>query len=478
MNIGIHSVGLATAQGNAADILNAASLRAPGSLPWSPSRWATCDICRPALGVDPSLSGAARWQQLAKLALEDCLYGKSFAPGTPLVVASGNGAADGFDAAGWQNAFDTASLLRNTPWADQSLPVVSASCASGLQALYLATKLLAAHDEVFVLAVDILSAPSHENFEALRVLSANPAPWQNANAGFVPGEAAVALRLTRNPGEMLHLSGPVLRQDLGKNSGLTTVLATLLTATPQLIIGQGSGPSKMDQLELDALARHVDLRVPLTTCLLHFGHTNGASGLLSIALAALAQRTSGQLPTLSLGAATATDGRPLADLANPSNTLILCRSLSGACSAAVVSRSDHPGQPHTPPAGSWQATNRAIPLMSPLLRSIAADALRNRPPTPPDLLVVRLERPIAPPRGAQIGGRLLPSAILEITPGFIPQLIARCWGFTGAAICLVGDDSTKAGAGQLLQACRKSGLVVCSVEICGSGEGRHVDWNI
>src|SRR5690348_205229 len=103
MNSGIHSVGLATAQGGTADILSSAPLLAPGPLPWSPSRWTTCNFCRPARGVAPSLSGAARWQRLAKLALEDCLNGSLLAPGTPLVVASSNGAADSFEAASWHN---------------------------------------------------------------------------------------------------------------------------------------------------------------------------------------------------------------------------------------------------------------------------------------------------------------------------------------------------------------------------------------
>src|SRR3954468_4549010 len=127
MNIGIHSVGLATAQGGTADILSDAPLLTPSPLPWSPSRWTTCNICRPARGVAPSLSGIARWQQLAKLALEDCLGDSPLAPGTPLVVASSNGAADSFESAGWLNAFATNNLLHDTPWTGQSLPVVSAS---------------------------------------------------------------------------------------------------------------------------------------------------------------------------------------------------------------------------------------------------------------------------------------------------------------------------------------------------------------
>ena len=37
----------------------------------------------------------------------------------------------------------------------------------------------------------------HRPQEALRVLASDPAPWQPAATGFIPGEAAVALRLRR-----------------------------------------------------------------------------------------------------------------------------------------------------------------------------------------------------------------------------------------------------------------------------------------
>ena len=48
--------------------------------------------------------------------------------------------------------------------------------------------------QVVVLAVDILSQGSHQNFESLRVLSESlDFPWQPESNGFIPGEAAVAL---------------------------------------------------------------------------------------------------------------------------------------------------------------------------------------------------------------------------------------------------------------------------------------------
>jgi len=114
--------------------------------------------------------------------------------------------------------------------------------------------------------------------------------------------------------------------------------------------------------------------------------------------------------------------------------------------------------------------------MHKILRQLAAEAPQNRPDGPPDVLIVRLDRPLSPPAEAVIGGRLLPSAVLELTPGFASQLVARCWGFDGAALCLVGGDG--ADAFGLKAACAYSGLKLAHVNISGSGDNRAIEWNV
>src|SRR5262249_33926613 len=147
------------------------------------------------------LRGVARWNALARAALAECL-GESAAGGAagdaPLVIASCNGAAHQLSADEWAAAFDSRALLDGTPWQGRALPVLTGSCASGLQALYAARALLAAgSDPVYLLAVDVLSRAAHENFEVMRVLApAQAAPWQPQASGFLLGEAAVALRLS------------------------------------------------------------------------------------------------------------------------------------------------------------------------------------------------------------------------------------------------------------------------------------------
>jgi hypothetical protein len=477
MNIAIASIGLATAQGNVTNVLNGNSPRPPAELLWSADRWTTCRFCRPVHEIDPALSGAARWQALAKAALDDCLSERMPSAETALLIASCNGGAEDFNMKSWGTAFDARLLLAGIAWAGVNLPVISASCASGLHALYLARQLLATgRDEVIILAVDILSASNHDNFEGLRVLSSgsNP-PWQATGTGFLLGEAAVAMRLvpTKKADSTPCLAGPVLGNDLNGNHAPERVLQPLAVTTPDLILGQGTGPAEIDAIELSALRSCIDLNVPLATPLTHFGHTLGASGLLSVALAALAP-----LPLLSMPAPFAVDGRPLANgSTKPAKVMIVCRALSGACAAACISTTAYEHNP-SPVSQIWQQVCAPEPLMHEALQRIAEEAMPNRPAKPPDMLIVWLEAPLAPRNKAYIGGRLLPSAVLEITPGFVPQLIARCWGFTGPAFCLVGETSVEVGVFQLFQACRNSHRSVRLIRVRGNGDHREVEWNV
>jgi hypothetical protein len=475
----VAGVGLATAQGGAAELLAGAAAGSepfpPEPLPWPADRWTTSHLCRAARGLDPGLTGAERWRALARQALDECCAGSPPTAGTPLVVASCNGAAPGFEPAAWRGAFDAAGLLLDVaPWADARLPVASAACASGLQGLFLARLLLeGGADEVVVLAVDVLSAASHANFEALRVLSPElQTPWQPRTEGFLCGEAAVALRLRRGgPGP--RLCGPTLGQDLNGEEGeggLERALDALDPFDVGLILGQGTGPSEVDRAELAALRRAVpDLAVPLTTPLFGFGHTLGASGLLNLALAALGGPRA--LPALALPASRAADGRSLLDRPDErqGSCLVVCRALGGACAAAGLCGDGKVREPKPANLG-WAAPGTPGPLHHPLLRRLAEEAPGHRPPEPPDLLVVCLAEPLTPPPRAVVGGRLLPSAVLEITPGRAALQVAQGWGYRGPALCLVGADLHPS----LLATLAASGRRIRVVYIHPGYE--HVEW--
>jgi Beta-ketoacyl synthase, C-terminal domain/Beta-ketoacyl synthase, N-terminal domain len=467
MTIAINGIGLATAQGNTAEIVESQSFRAATELPWTASKSNISRVCYPASGIDETLSGVRRWQALAKTALAEVA-----GPGkTPLLLASCNGSAG----ESWEEAFDAKALLEGTPWAYDDLPMFSSSCASGIHALYAARELLisGAVDEVLVLAADILARSNHENFESLRVLAERPGtPWQSTSTGFILGEAAVVLRLANVEDAPTTVNGPELGSDLVDHDGLSSVIETLAPGNPAMISGQGTGPYANDVAELKALGNFVDKNVPISTPLSHFGHTLGASSLLSIALAAL--NLNKAVPALANPEIKTSDGRPLWNGRSTDSVLATCRALNGACAATSLGRISH-AKPQ-PRCSGWKSSVAPGPLMNYTLKTLASEAFEQRPAEPPDVLILRLEKPLAPPSSAIISGRLLPSAVLEITPGFASQLIARCWGYTGPALCLVGNvDADPYG---LTNAFRESGQNVFQVNLRGSGDNRAIEWNV
>ncbi|HKN84624.1 MAG TPA: beta-ketoacyl synthase N-terminal-like domain-containing protein [Pyrinomonadaceae bacterium] len=468
MTIAINGIGLATAQGNTSEILESRSFRMPMELPWGASKSHISRLCYPAAGI--ALSGVARWQALARAALAEVAgTGK-----TPLLMASCNGGAT----ENWEEAFETKALLEGTQWADDDLPVFSSSCASGIHALYAARELLmsGAVEEVLVLAADILARSNHENFESLRVLAEEPCTsWQSTSSGFILGEAAVVLRLARAKDDtaLTVLHGPELGSDLVEHDGLSSVIETLAPVNATMIFGQGTGPYANDAAELRALGSFVDKNVPISTPLSHFGHTLGASSLLSIALAVV-------LPSFANSPDSTTDARPICSTGPPwppphgfKNILAICRALNGACAATGVGRISK-RKTQRRKAG-WERSVIPGPLMNPMLKRLASEAYEQRPVDPPDVLILHLEKPLAPPPSAIIGGRLLPSAVLEITPGFASQLIARCWGYTGPALCLVGNVDTDPYG--LTNTFRESRQTVYQVKVRGSGDNRAIEWN-
>jgi hypothetical protein len=118
---------------------------------------------------------------------------------------------------------------------------------------------------------------------------------------------------------------------------------------------------------------------------------------------------------------------------------------------------------------AWGPRSVIPPLRDPVLRRIAGEAAAARPAEPPDLLIATLEAPLPP--AARIGQRILPTSVLEMTPGFVPQLVARAWGHRGPAICVVGGDP-----GPMLAACRAAHERVYRIAIRGMDE-RDVEWD-
>jgi hypothetical protein len=87
--------------------------------------------------------------------------------------------------------------------------------------------------------------------------------------------------------------------------------------------------------------------------------------------------------------------------------------------------------------------------------------------------MVRLGEPLTPPPRALAGGRLLPSAVLEITPGRAALQIAQGWGYQGPALCLAG--SVEAGRDPLPAALQGSGQRIRVIYIDPGKD--HVEWS-
>jgi 3-oxoacyl-[acyl-carrier-protein] synthase-1 len=479
INIAISSAGISSAQGNVTKILAGELILEPSAaLPWETEAGADSQLCRPAIGIAPELKGAKRWRALALAALEECLANQIIAAEVPLIVGTCNGGIDGFEKDDWQNAFEISTLFGGTRWEKNCLPLVSGSCASGMQALFLGTQMIyAGFNEVIVLAVDILSTSNCNNFESLRILCNNAVPpWNSVYGNILLGEAAVALHLVNNNDNnyQYQLYGPLLGCDIGESKRLTKLLQPWQGEKPDFILGQGTGPAEIDNIELQSLQAHFDLDIPLSTPHYYFGHTLGASGLLSVALSLISLKAQKSLLQLEMPIDKARDGRSLLkrDDRLEHSAMIVCRAVSGACATVYIAVQAQPYHY----SNEWQEIVKSPPLSIPFLRQFATEAVKHRPKNKSDIIIVFLEEPLTPPSRLFVGNKLLPSAVLEITPSYIPQLLAGCWGYDGAAICVVGGQSPA-----ILKSFRhlltEVNLSVNLISITGKGEEREIEWH-
>jgi hypothetical protein len=473
INIAISSAGISSAQGNVTQILEGDVVL--DVLPWDTG--ACVQLCRLARGIAPDLKGVKRWRALAMAALEECLANQIIASDTPLIVGTCNGGIDEFEKGDWNNAFNISTLLGGTQWEKTCLPLVSGSCASGMQALFLGTQMICAgFNKVIVLAVDILSVANCNNFQSLRILgNGHISPWNSDYGNILLGEAAVALLLVNNDNSSKYkLYGPSLGCDIGDGKRLTKLLQPWQGEKPDFILGQGTGPAEIDNIELQSLHTHFDMDIPLSTPHYYFGHTLGASGLLSVALSLISLKARKSLPQLEMPIDKARDGRILLkrNYKLEHGAMIVCRAVSGACATACIADQAQPYHY----SDEWQKIVKSPPLSVPFLRQFATEAMKHRPENKSDIIMVFLEEPLMPPSKLFIGNKLLPSAVLEITPSYLPQLLAAGWGYDGAAICVVGGQSPA-----ILQYFRKlfmdTNLSVNFVNIKGKGESREVKWH-
>jgi hypothetical protein len=347
--------------------------------------------------------------------------------------------------------------------------------------MFLARRAIAAGaPEAVVLAVDIATRPPTtasrrcESWES----PDEPPPWHPRRAGFTLGEAAVALRLAR---DNVRGRDAVRRSRAGSRSRRRRRPGARADGAradaPSLLLGQGTAPPPRIAPSSTPSARAFDARVPITSALEHFGHALGASGCCPPPLRRWrrARRFRARSPCPRRGRGWTPDSSPAAS--RPAYTVVVCRALGGACAALAIGADATTPAPAPAPTFAWPrpASAAAAP------RSAAAQAgpTRRRATGPrrrPSVLLVRLEAPLVPPSDAAIGGRLLPSSILEMTPGFVAQLVPGR-GVSRSCDLLVAPREAEADVQSIVAAVPRAGEIVRRVDVHGRGGERDVDWD-
>jgi len=450
VNVVVKSVGLATAQGDSDTIINFLKKERTETWKWKSGSGQYAQEVYYAC-PDQKTIGSRRFTLLAQAAISDCVknYSKKV---PPVFTASCNGTVSLFEERQWQKSFDIDienSLFENNP-------IVSGSCASGLQALYLAAMMVqSGHGDILVLAVDILSTSNLENFTSLRILSEEVLPpWHNNSSGFIPSEAAVAIIIgppenQNSKSRHIYLNQLSLYSDVSLTRQYASALGLYKTLKPSLIMGQGTGPAQVDSKELGNIYSVFEKSAPITTSIYRFGHTTGASGILSMALAWLTLKEkeppySLLLPELLKNQKNLDSLKRLNEKnqlhfdSNNGSILILCRALSGAC--AIGTLSYLPVTPLLQNNTEWMEPGSPPLLYLNIMKKVFNEALHKRPLRPPKLLIVIMEHPILPEKRFVMNGKLLPGAILEITPSFVPQLISSAWGYVGPSMAILSTD--------------------------------------
>ena len=195
--------------------------------------------------------------------------------------------------------------------------VVSTACISGLAALLLAQRLLAAgqYDTVVVAGADTVSRFVLSGFEAFQALSAARCrPFSEDRDGINLGEAAATIVLTaapvRLPGGAVRLAGGAISNDANHISGpsrtgqeLAAAIADALASAGltagqvDFISGHGTATPFNDAMEAKAFALAGVADRPVSSIKGALGHTLGAAGLVESVLSVLTLTQGQLLPT-------------------------------------------------------------------------------------------------------------------------------------------------------------------------------------
>jgi len=237
--------------------------------------------------------------------------------------------------------------------------VVSNACISGVQALLVAQRSLAAgqYDHALVVGCDILSNFVVSGFQSLQALSAEPCrPFDASRTGLTLGEAAAVLVLSARPDELgvtprvqilgggvsndaNHISGPSRTgEELAQAIGRALTASNVEARAIDLISAHGTATRYNDEMEARAFALAGLLHAPLNSLKGYYGHTLGAAGVVETVVSLHSMLNNESLPTLGYAehgvseAVTVCASRET----RPINTVLKTASGFGGCNAAIV----------------------------------------------------------------------------------------------------------------------------------------------
>jgi len=274
----------------------------PGVLPLALLPWQELEE-RFARDRDPSSFTA--FEQLVLLCAGDALEKTGLDPAHPrtaLVFSTTKGnveelaGREGFSADRLRLAY-TAGLLAKELGFSSAPTVISNACISGVVALIQARRMILSghYDHVVVVGADVVSSFIVSGFESFKSLSTKACrPFDEARDGLSLGEAAAAIVLSREGGEV-ELLGGAISNDANHISGPSRTGEGLLLAiqktlgmdrVPDVISAHGTATLYNDEMESIALKRAGLEGIPVNSLKGVFGHTLGAAGVLETALTA------------------------------------------------------------------------------------------------------------------------------------------------------------------------------------------------
>lgn len=185
--------------------------------------------------------------------------------------------------------------------------VLSTACSSGGKVFAAAQRLLDAGlaDAVVVGAVDTLCETTLRGFHALGILSATPCrPFARDRDGLNLGEGGALFVVTREgegPARLLgvgessdgyHMSSPH-PEGLGAKAAMRAALerAGALPDEVDYVNAHGTGTARNDEVEAEAIAEVLGMKVPVASTKGQTGHTLGAAGAIEAAFAIAAIET-------------------------------------------------------------------------------------------------------------------------------------------------------------------------------------------